>query len=91
MEIIFLLFSSEVDNYEFNLFKDLLPNEMKLLNNEEAEGYLPKLKRSMAIKYSNEARNEWNYFQRFEGKVKNGWYLFFFLFFELKNKIIFDF
>lgn len=67
----------ELNNYQLNLFEDLLPNEFKLLSNEEADDFLPELKRSMAVKSLIDTGNEWNYWQRFEGKVEDDVPMFF--------------
>lgn len=52
-----------------------MPNELKLLSKEEAEAYLPELKRSMAIKKPIDTGNEWNYWERFDGRIEEGHHL----------------
>lgn len=67
----------EFSNYQFDLFEDLMPNELKLLSKEEAEAYLPELKRSMAIKKPIDTGNEWNYWERFDGRIEEDVPMFF--------------
>ena len=69
-------------HYQLILFKDLLPNEFVLLNQEASETYLPELHQSMAVKKeisdvsdihgSGSTQSQWKYWQRFEGGVKEG-------------------
>ncbi|XP_047356622.1 general transcription factor 3C polypeptide 2-like isoform X1 [Vespa velutina] len=67
----------EMENYEFQLFHDYLPNPFVLLNNEDAMRYLPPLKASMPTKTVNlnssgnveNEESEWKYWKTFEGGI----------------------
>ncbi|XP_033229922.1 uncharacterized protein LOC117181408 isoform X2 [Belonocnema kinseyi] len=71
----------ELENYQLELFKDLLPNDFIPLNKEEGETFLPELRRSMAMQKNisdtsefgnSETRTEWSYWQKFEGRLEEG-------------------
>lgn len=81
MIYIWILFFSELNNYQLELFKDLLPNDFVPLSKEEGETFLPELRRSMAMQRkicdnsefgNSETHTEWSYWQKFEGRVEEG-------------------